>query len=76
MPLNYDTVKSTEKKEESSPMANSIKFRRLPDIVGPVVMGRVKNFTCPVCGEILKEAVTTNGKVQGWCTVKHQYIGG
>lgn len=76
MPFDYNTVELTEKKEELSPIANNLKLKRLPDIGGPVVMSRVKNFICPVCGEILKEAVTTNGKVKGWCGVKHQYVGG
>jgi len=75
MPLNYDTVKSTEKKEEASPILSNSKFKKLPDFGGPTSKGIGRNFTCTACGEVLDEVVTTNGKVKGWCGVKHQLIG-
>jgi len=76
MTFNFDTVKSTEKKEENSPILKGTQFSKVQDAVSPTKIGKVKDFTCPACKEVLAEAVTINGKVRGWCGVKHQYVGG
>jgi hypothetical protein len=76
MAFNFDTVKSTEKREENSLSLKGIGFRKIPDFGGPVKEGRVVNYTCPACKQVLAEAVTKNGKVRGWCGVKGQYVGG
>lgn len=40
----------------------------------PVTLGRTQNFTCPACMEVLKEAISINGRIQGWCGTTHTYI--
>ena len=76
MSYSYDTVKSTERIKERSSQRNDTKLNRAEDIRSEVVIGRIKNFKCPACGEVLEEAVTINGEVRGWCGIKHQYVGG
>lgn len=73
--MTYETVKLTEQKEDASPVLSRSGFSRIPDKVGPVTVERVTNFTCPVCGEVLAEAVLLNGSVKGrWCGVKGQKV--
>ena len=76
MALNYSTVKETEKKEEVVLSLKDTGFVKKPGTRGPVVLSRVKDFTCPACGKLLSEVVSINGKVRGWCGVKHEYVVG
>ena len=32
-----------------------------------VKITRIDNFTCPLCGEIIKQVSATDGVVKGWC---------
>jgi len=66
--FDEDTVSNSERVLErltSKPLPNNIPEAK------PVVMGRVQNFTCPGCQEVLPEALTINGRVQGWCGISH-----
>ena len=73
--MTYETVRLTEQKEDASPLLNGIKLRKLPNVGGPAVKTLITNFACPVCGEVLAEAVLLNGSVKGrWCGVKHQKV--
>lgn len=69
--FDEDTVSNSERVLErltSKPIPNNIPEAK------PVVIGRVQNFTCPGCQEVIPEVLTINGRVRGWCGKAHTYI--
>jgi len=77
MPLpirNEETVASTEGILERSQNIKSPKLPNIPKRESKVTIARIQNFTCPACQELLKEAISINGKVRGWCGNTHTYI--
>jgi len=69
-----ETVAASEKNSEKRQGKSSGSFPNRPELPSKVEVGRVSNFTCPACQEVLPEAVTINGKVSGWCGNTHTYI--
>lgn len=73
MGFDYDTVKSLERQEELR-HPKGTEPARPPNVGGPAKREVVRDFTCPACGQVLEEAVAINGKVRGWCGIKHEYV--
>jgi len=69
-----ETVTSREGILERSSRTSLLKSPNIPKLDSQVTTKRVENFTCPACKEALKEAITVNGRVKGWCGNTHTYI--
>jgi hypothetical protein len=39
-----------------------------------VVITRIDNFTCPACGEVIRQVAARDGVVKGWCRTAKKEI--
>jgi hypothetical protein len=75
MPIEHEeTVISTEDIVERARSLNPFKFTKIPELNSKVTAKITKDFTCPACHQLLQNAISTNGKVSGWCGNSHEYV--
>lgn len=71
---NEDEIGSEfEKALERAQTVSPTKVQKLPDLK-PIVITRIKTFTCPACNEVLEDVTAINSMVKGWCGRSHSYV--
>ena len=69
-----DIINSSERTLERFQRIKLPTLQNSPKLNPEVTKSRIENFTCPACKETLKEVVSVNGRVRGWCGNTHTYV--